>query len=320
MSVATLRKPLIYIDQNIIGLQLQGCIKLSKRDDAIWVYSKEHFAEIKRAQNPEKYLDVLGVLDAKLLELNLDGNFRITGQATLHETGCPYQHFDIYTKETNEVSLDDSIFDPIQVWVNGGACEDVLIDLPERFAQEVLNLTSGLSLGDFKMFDEVPSIRDDLDSMIVQMISNGNDIHKTRAALGDEKGSIGSIKGRNRIVQIWDKISSTTHLIDTSCDQFFGFEPVDKQGYEVWPMYLGIIGCNSVLDILGFQAEKKCRKLNKIQNVRSDAGHIAMGAYCSAILAEDTRLINRAKAIYEYKNIDTIPVLCSRKNDDESLN
>lgn len=310
-----MHKPLIYIDQNIIGLQLQDRLNLKKRDDAIWVYSKEHFAEIKRAQKPEKYLDVLDIWDAKLLELNIDGNFRITGQATLHETGCPYQHFDNYIKATNEASLDDSIFDPIQVWVNGGACEDVLIDLPERFAQEVLNLTSGLSLGDIKMLDEVPSIRDALDSMILQMLSNGNDIHKTRNALGDEKGAIGSIKGRNQIVQIWDKISATSHLTDISCDQFFGFDPADKQGYEVWPMYLGIVGCNSVLDILGFQAERKCRKLDRIQNVRSDACHMAMGAFCSAFLSEDKRLIKRAKAIYEYKGIGTHPVLCSQKGD-----
>jgi len=39
-------KPLIYIDQNIIGLQLQGIFNLSKRDDVTWVYSKEHFAEL----------------------------------------------------------------------------------------------------------------------------------------------------------------------------------------------------------------------------------------------------------------------------------
>jgi len=78
-------------------------------------------------------------------------------------------------------------------------------------------------------------------------------------------------------------------------------------------MYLGIIGCNAVLDILGFQAEKKCRKLSKIHNVRSDAGHIAMGAFCSAILSEDKRLIKRAKAIYEYKCIGTSPILITRE-------
>ncbi len=97
-----------------------------------------------------------------------------------------------------------------------------------------------------------------------------------------------------------------------NCDQFFGFAPIDNQGYELWPVYLGIVGCNAVMDILGFQAEKKCRKISKIHNVRSDAGHIGMGAYCSAILSEDKRLVKRAKAIYEYKNIVTSSILIEK--------
>lgn len=78
-------------------------------------------------------------------------------------------------------------------------------------------------------------------------------------------------------------------------------------------MYLGIVGCNAIMDILGFQAEKKCRKIRKIHNVRSDAGHIGMGAYCSAILSEDKRLVKRARAIYEYKDIGTSSILIERK-------
>lgn len=49
-------KPLIYIDQNIIGLQLLGIMSLAKRDDVTWVYSKEHFGEIRRSDKPAKYL------------------------------------------------------------------------------------------------------------------------------------------------------------------------------------------------------------------------------------------------------------------------
>ena len=55
------------------------------------------------------------------------------------------------------------------------------------------------------------------------------------------------------------------------------------------------------------------QKNKKIHNVRSDAGHIAMGAYCSAILSEDKRLVKRAKAIYEYKNIGASPILVTRE-------
>ena len=71
--------PLVYIDQNIIGIKLQGHINLSKRDDLKWVYSKEHFAEIKRADDPEKYLDVLNKIGAIMLDLILDENWKITG-------------------------------------------------------------------------------------------------------------------------------------------------------------------------------------------------------------------------------------------------
>jgi hypothetical protein len=306
-------KPLIYIDQNIIGLQLQGIISPAKRDDVIWVYSKEHFAEIRRSDEPAKYLDVLDAIDAKLLDLVLDENRKITSEASLNENGTPHQHYDNYIEANKNIDFDDTLFDPFQVWVNGGGDEGPLKNLSEKFAHQILSLTSGLPFEATEMTDKVNSIKPEFDSMIDEMISNGNDIEKTRAAFGDGKGAIGSISEEKQIEKIWEIIYPAMPGADISCDQFFGFAPNEKQGYGFWPIYLGIIGCNAVLDILGFQAEKKCRKLNKIHNVRSDAGHIAMGAYCSVILSEDKRLIKRAKAIYEYKNIGTAPILVTRE-------
>jgi hypothetical protein len=70
------------------------------------------------------------------------------------------------------------------------------------------------------------------------------------------------------------------------------------------------------MDMIGFQAEgKKSRKIEKLPNVRSDVSHIAMGAFCSAILSRDKRLIKRANAIYEYKNIGTAALLIDIKKD-----
>lgn len=305
--------PLVYIDQNIIGLQQQGLIKLSNRDDMIWVYSKEHFAEMRRSDNPEKYLDILSDIGAKCLELILDEDWKITGQAKLNEQGTPYQHYENYIEAMGEVDFDESIFDPFQVWVNGGGDEDLLRDLSENFAKQIFQLTIGLPFDTSEMTEKAESIKPKFDSIIDEMISNGNDIQKTRSAFGDEKGTIGSISGEKQIEKIWELISSTMGEANISCDQFFGFDPIDKQGYESWPMYLGIVGCNAVLDILGFQAEKKCRKISKIHNVKSDACHIGMGAYCSAILSGDKRLIRRAKAIYEYKKIGTAAILVERR-------
>ncbi len=308
-----MNKPLFYIDQNIIGLHLKGLLNFRKRDDLEWVYSKEHFAEIRKSSEPHQYLKVLADIDAKLLDLKLNEHWKITDEANIITHGTPMQHYESYIDATGDVEFDETIFDPFQVWVNGGGDERSLKEISDNFAEQIYRLTSELPFDTSEMINKVDSIKPELDSMIEEMISNGNDIKKTRAAFGDEKGIIGSISGENQIAQIWENISPSMNDTGISCDQFFGFDSIDKQGYESWPLYHGIIVCCAALDILGFQAEKKCRKINKISNVRSDASHIAMGAFCTAILSEDKRLLRRAKAIYEYKGIGTLPILVEKK-------
>ena len=277
-----------------------------------WVYSKGHYAEIKRADDPEKYLNVLNEIGAKMLDLILDENWKITGEARLIEDLTPFENYQNYIEAIGNVEFDETIFDPFQVWMNGGGDEGPLKELSDNLANQVLQLTSDLPYNTTGMPNKIGAIKPELDSMVDDMISNGNDIKKTRAALGDKKGTIGAVSEEHQIAQIWEIISPTMEDSGMNCDQFFGFDPIDNQGYELWPVYLGIVGCNAVMDILGFQAEKKCRKISKIHNVRSDAGHIGMGAYCSAILSEDKRLVKRAKAIYEYKNIVTSSILIEK--------
>ena len=74
-------RKLVYLDQNIIGLHLKGELKLLTHPDHCWVYSKEHFTEIRRSPNPDQYLSVLAKIDAKLLELQLGADWRITEPA-----------------------------------------------------------------------------------------------------------------------------------------------------------------------------------------------------------------------------------------------
>ena len=307
-------KALIYIDQNIIGLQLGGAINLTKRPDLYWVYSKEHFAEIRRSSNTKQYLQELEKIKAKLLDLELNSDWKITDTAKLIEHGTPTQHYEAYREATGDVDFDDNLFDPFQVWVNGGGDEGPLKQLPEHLAEQVLSLTRDLPIDDDDFVERLSSLKPEFNGVIEQMIEQGNDIRKTREALGDGKGAIGGISGENQVKKIWDLIGPACAGI--SCDQFFGFDPIDKQGYESWPVYLGIVGCCAVMDIVGFQAEKKCRKIDKLPNVRSDSGHIGMGAFCSAILSEDRRLIKRAKAIYEYKGIGTSALLLKNPAND----
>jgi hypothetical protein len=304
-------KPLVYIDQNVIGLILEGQLNLSKQSKLYWVYSKEHFAEIRRSTNVDRYLSILESIDAKLLDLELNSDWKITGAAQLIEHGTPIQHYKAYIEATGEVDSSDSLFDPFQVWVNGGGDEGPLKELPEKLSEQVLALLKDLPVENDLLCSKLENLKPEFSNVIEQMIEQGNDISKTRMAMGDGNGAIGGIYGENQLQQIWEIIGPVCPGI--SCDQFFGFDPISKQGYESWPVYLGIIGCCAVMDIVGFQAEKKCRRIEKLPNVRSDANHIAMGAFCSAILSEDRRLIKRAKAIYAYKGIGTTPLLIEKQ-------
>ncbi len=287
-------KPLVYLDQNILGLQLCGNLRLARRDNIQWVYSKENFAEISRSSLPEQYLAELGRIDSKLLELTLTDDRRIAGTAMLVE-GSPEQHCRNYLEAQSEVPVDDTLFDPFLAWLNGGGDEELLRKFPNKLAKQISELIGTAPRTDFQ------DAR--LDDLVQQMAERGNDINETREALGIDKGRVGGIAGQDPLREIWKIIGPA--YSDLTSDQFFGFDPPEKQGYEVWPLYLGIVGCCAVLDIVGFQAEKKCRRIEKIPNVRSDSSHIAMGAFCSILLSEDKRLARRAHAIYRYKNIGT---------------
>jgi hypothetical protein len=297
-------KPLIYIDQNVLGLHLEGALNLATIDEFQWVYSKEHFAEIRRSDTPQKYLEALKNINAKLLALKLE-NWKITGEAELIEAGSPTEQYAEYLEAIDQIEFNESTFDGFQVWVNGGGDEALLRSIPEQFSAQIQALSDRLpaELRGKLREDSEPAFSE----MIEQMVSQGNDINRTREILGGGKGRFGSIAGKDQLLQVWDIIRPACGTVTS--DQFFGFDPPIKQGHDSVPMFLGIASCCAVLDIIGFQAEKKTRRLEKIPNVRSDAAHIGMGAYCTAILSADRRLAKRAKAIYEYKNIGTAALI-----------
>lgn len=299
-------KHLAYIDQNVVGLLIEKKLSLPRLPELCWVYSKEHFAEINRSSDPKPFLSELENIDAKLLDLELNSHWKISGTAKLIECGSPSQHYASYLEATEGYGSCTNIFDPLLAWINGGSDEGPFKDLPDRLAENTLRLLKDQPT--MPGFNEaLNTITDGLSGMIEKMMEQGNDITKKRKTLGSGKGVVGSISGENQLLKIWEIIGPECSGI--TCNQFFGFDPVDKQGYNEWPVCLGIVGCCAVMDIIGFQAEKKCRKLDKIPNVRSDANHIAMGAFCSVIVSQDVRLIRRARAIYDYKGIVTVPLL-----------
>lgn len=214
-----MNKPLIYLDQNILGLYLKGALKLDKVDSVQWVFSKEHFAEIRRSDTPQKYLDALSNINAKLLALKME-NWKISGQAELIEAGNPQEQYAEYLESTGHVAFNNKIFDGLQVWMNGGGNEEILRAIPQQYLTEIQLLSAQLpaELQQFPFVGSEPKFSD----MIDQMISHGNDIKQTRLMLGDGKGLIGSITGEAQLLQIWNIIQPSCGSLTS--DQFFGFD------------------------------------------------------------------------------------------------
>lgn len=305
---AIMEIPLIYLDQNVLGLQLNGLIDLSQLPNVQLVYSKEHFAEIYRSDTSEKYLEVLTLLDAKLIDFVLH-NFRLTGDANIIQTGSAEEHYANYLKAISEIPFDGGVFDPLICWINGGGNSERLKVLPTQYLSQIEELNNLLPL-ELRCV-ELQHVAENFSKMIEDMISSGNDVEKRRSMIGGGKGRFGSIEGENQLKQIWQIIEPNIGKV--SCDQFFGFESPPGLSDGPIPLFVGIQCCCTVLDILGFKSEKKSRKLEKIANVRSDATHIAAAAYCNVLLTTDKRMAERAKAIYEYKNIGTVPLLLSMR-------
>lgn len=296
-----MKQNLIYIDQNVVGLVAENSISIPNSEAICWVYSSEHFREIQRSEDPSRYLDALDKLKARQLDLILDHQWKITGNAYVKDEPSARKNYSDFINVSGDIEVAESSLDPLLAWINGGGSDDTLAELPKKMAHQFFELTDSINQPDLNA--KATAANEGMSATLVEMLRHGNDIERTRDALGLGKGRAGSFLPEKALLDIWELIKGTYEGLTS--DQFYGFSPQPWQDEESIPIYLGIIGCCSVLDIIGFQSEKKIRRIDKVPNVKSDAGHIAMGAFCTGILSRDRRLINRAKAIYSYRNLST---------------
>jgi len=96
---------------------------------------------------------------------------------------------------------------------------------------------------------------------------------------------------------IWESVSK---LIGEGCslDSFFGIEPADFQGYDVWPMYLKTVGMHTILNLLGYRSDKQLHKFRKTRASLSDASHIGFAIHSDYLITMDKAMGYKAEAIY----------------------
>ena len=290
----------IYFDQNILSLDDKTLQDLSKLSEIQWVYSSEHYNEIARSEKSDVYINKLSILKPIKCKVNLQNN-KLIDQASLIEVSDFKADYESFICGSYEVPTLTS-FKIFRAWVNGGNYDELFAKVPSILNDEINNALTKCGLQ-----HSIKSSSDiDFKLVINAMLQQGNNIEALRGFYGISKGNIGNLNSESALKQIYDlDIKSIPSLSLITSDQFFWFEQYDNGKFIKVPLQQGIIACCVMLDLLGYQAEKKCRKLEKIDNTHSDAVHIATAAFFNGLLSRDQRLINRAKAIYKYKKITT---------------
>ncbi len=297
-----MRNPRVYVDQNIVGYVHEGRLKLDGMKGVDWIYSNEHFNEIERSGNTS-YLSAFEKLKAQHMEIVLDHKFRITDNATIHPYSSPFEKYDCYVRTKKEVEFDERLFTDLLGRLLGANNFRELNSLPGRFKSQVESLL--IEVGIMNEFDQnsIEEISNGLEKFIRNELSETHSLESMRKPLGIDKGKVGEPKTDNPVQEIWEAISGK--IKGMTSDQFFGFDPVSKQGYERWPMYLGFIGCHTALNFVGYGTDKGIAAVENLPNIMSDASHIASAAFCDAVMSEDKRFCKKARAIYRYKSHHT---------------
>lgn len=304
----------VYIDHNVVDDISKGSLAFKADSSIVWVYSNEHFNEIQRAGDT-RFLDVLGRLRAQKLELKVDDAFRITNEGYLSGDVDPQSLYQVWPDANAEVEFSGDYFSSVLSRFFGADNAEALAYLPESFEREVSTLLESAGLLDAEQREQVTTARRQMETIVFEHLAERPHLETQRAALGMHSGRAGNLSGNdNPLEDVWDIIGKT--MPGVTADQVFGFDPPEKGDYEEWPLYLGIVGCYAVLNMIGLRPDEKLARVERMPAIMSDASHAGFAAYCNALLSSDRRFCDKARAIYRYKRIGTEVLTLERRRDE----
>lgn len=291
----------VYLDQNILGHVQDGSIRLDRIEGVRWIYSNEHFEEIRRGSD-RSFLDTLRLLRAQRMEVQLDAEGRILDQAITHPYACPIEMFDRHVEACSAFDVSAEPHMDFLARLHGADNMKAAQSVPDRVKEQIESLLTDDDLSS-TLRDELGRVTDDLGDLINDELGHVGSLEEMRKLMGTSDGRAGSIECDSPIPRIWALISK--HYSEIDIDEFFGFSPKHRGNYENWPRYLGIIGCHSVLNFVGYRTDKGMTNASSLPGILSDGIHMANAAFCQVVLSADRRFCDKAAAIYQFRNIGT---------------
>ncbi|EHH2456278.1 hypothetical protein J7X56_004539 [Vibrio parahaemolyticus] len=292
----------IYIDHNVLDALSKNQFSLNAPDNTVWIYSHETFNEIKRSGDL-RFLNVLRELKAQKIELVLDKAFKITGEAFIHDYRDPKEFYEQWLEAIGQHPVDENMHLQFLSRLAGGNNHEAILDHPDRLRNQIRNILEPYGLYNDEVKAKVDSVANDIGHVVSGSMQEIGELENTRQGLGTSRGRAGNTaEDDTPLESLWlliqDKYENMTP------EQFYGFDPVDKQGYEKWPLYLGIVGCHTMLNFLGFNADRGLANAQKLPGILSDGAHTAMAIYCDAIISKDKKFCAKARAIYRYLGLN----------------
>lgn len=323
----------IYLDQNALQYYMEGNIYLPINDELCYVYSDEHFKEMKRL-SPEKehlkvtFLNALRELKARKIYTVLGEKFTHISELKLASYVDPEEMYIQY----NDLSLSTKVYDDfslaIQAFVFGNLKAIENGDLSNHIFKMLQSSIEDMkvNLGDSSTSTLIEDLLINVDDSTAQL---GNYLNSTE--LAKAKDHIKPINATRRIFsktqfsslsrdngpvidQIWELIRDKIPE-NMSKDSFFGKTPFPFLNRDTQTAFESIMNCYLVLNMLGFNPDQGLTKVLSLAGINSDATHVAYAGYCGVLISGDERLCKKAKVVYEYLNRGTqIIKICMQDN------
>ena len=292
--------PLIYLDMSALNRIKNGDI-LWRPDLLQAVISNEHYTEMSRATYFTDLTDCLTEIHAMELAVDcVDG--RVVNSAQIN----PVPDFAYRAAEhINNMKVGQSslaLARSYMAYFYGAIDASSLIAEVEKLP-DILNELLG---------ENLPPEIDQRGRRAVEGL-----VQMTRTADLWPRGDVGVLEafaiGKQQIDNlpsdtVFDEIWKIVRPIagDATRDQFFGVDPIDKQGYETWPRYLAAAGLYSMLNLFRHGKDKGLQNPKRTANILSDGAHTANAMFCDALITHDKGQAKKARAIYAYLGARTV--------------
>lgn len=292
----------VYVDMNILADAIKGDVSLMGSPDFNWIYSNEHFIEISRSGDT-RYLDILAEIRARFLELEMNDNFQLTGNADILEFADPHELFGRWCEA--QTGFDAEIYlVPVLSHLFGADNHSEVSTSIESFLAEFSTILKEAEIPDNQRLEKLGDAQRTMNGLITTLLRDKPNTDACRIAISTHNGRANKVlSDENPLMLLWDTIKGKAPGVTP--EQFFGFSPMERLGYSTLPEYLGIVGCYTVLNMIGLRPDRGLSKNERTTAAMSDASHVGHAAYCTALVSADKRMCDKARAIYKFREIGT---------------